>query len=411
MPIECRFRTDLIRYFQNTIEKTGLVEAFLFLLAVILSAMKTVEQFFLYCSGTDASILEKCPTDRNKYVGIGATIFFTGLFAFFSSGYALYTVFDSYVAAVVFGAVWGLMIFNLDRYIVMSMKRYGQWYRDLVVALPRLALAILLALVISKPLELKIFEKEINAQLVQMEQEVFKQQEDKVKDRFTVELDEKRAELVGLKAEITAKTAARDSLAMLTLQEADGTGGSKQRNLGPIYRAKKTEAEQAQTELNNAIAANQPRITAKEAEIASLEQKIQTETGALQRSRLDGIAARMESLDRLTRSSAAIWLASLFITLLFIAIETAPIMVKLISYRSPYDYLLHEHEHVFEMANLESTTLRSNEIRNKLRYNTETGKHLTLARITMEKALIDHKLKEKLESLKQQPYQWKPEFD
>ena len=113
--------------------------------------MKNIEHFFLYCSGVDAVILEKCPSDKNKYVGIGATIFFTGLLAFFSSGYALYTVFETWWAAAAFGLVWGLMIFNLDRYIVMSMKSYGKWYRDLVVALPRVALAILLAVIFTAP--------------------------------------------------------------------------------------------------------------------------------------------------------------------------------------------------------------------------------------------------------------------
>ena len=119
--------------------------------------MKNIEQFFLFCSGVNADILEKCPSDKNKYVGIGATIFFTGLLAFFSSGYALFTVFESYWAAIAFGAVWGLMIFNLDRYIVMSMKNNGKWYRDLLVALPRVGLAVLLALVISKPVEMKTY--------------------------------------------------------------------------------------------------------------------------------------------------------------------------------------------------------------------------------------------------------------
>ncbi|HND88037.1 MAG TPA: DUF4407 domain-containing protein, partial [Saprospiraceae bacterium] len=105
--------------------------------------MKTLERFFLYCAGVDLALLQQCPTDRNKFVGIGATIFFTGLLAFFSSGYALYTVFESWWAAVAFGAVWGLMIFNLDRYIVMSMKSNGRWWRDAAVALPRVALAML----------------------------------------------------------------------------------------------------------------------------------------------------------------------------------------------------------------------------------------------------------------------------
>ncbi len=369
--------------------------------------MNKLEQFFHFCSGVDVAMLEKCPSDNNKYVGIGATIFFTGLLAFFSSGYALYTVFESYWAAVGFGLVWGLMIFNLDRYIVLSMKSYGKWYRDLLVALPRVAMAVLLALVISKPLELKIFEKEIEAELVQMEQEVFKAQEARVKDRFQVQADETQAQIAALKSEISAKTSARDTLTKLAVQEADGTGGSKEKNLGPIYRAKRAEADQAQAELSALIAVNQPLILEKERTLQELEKSVATEKASLQRSRYNGLAARMEALSRLTQKSEAMLIASLFIMLLFVAIETAPILVKLISYRSPYDYLLHEHEHVFEMANLESTTRRSNLIRSQLKYDTETGGYLTNAKILAEKALIDHKLKEKLEGLKSKPYDWK----
>ena len=43
--------------------------------------MNSIEQFFLMCSGANATILKKSPTDINKYIGIGATIFFTGLLA------------------------------------------------------------------------------------------------------------------------------------------------------------------------------------------------------------------------------------------------------------------------------------------------------------------------------------------
>ncbi|HAT69734.1 MAG TPA: DUF4407 domain-containing protein, partial [Flavobacteriaceae bacterium] len=41
------------------------------------------------------------------------------------SAYALYTVFDNYFAAIGFGLVWGLLIFNLDRYIVSTIKKTG----------------------------------------------------------------------------------------------------------------------------------------------------------------------------------------------------------------------------------------------------------------------------------------------
>ncbi|HFA49477.1 MAG TPA: DUF4407 domain-containing protein [Bacteroidetes bacterium] len=371
--------------------------------------MTRLKKFFLFCSGVDETILQKCPSDENKYLGIGGTVFFTGVLAFFSSGYALYTVFDSYIFAVLFGLVWGLMIFNLDRYIVMSMKSYGKWWRDMMVAFPRLALAVLLAIVISKPLELKIFEKEINAELVQMEQEVFKAQEDGVKLRYVPQIEVQRNEIIKLKNEITEKTAARDALAIMALQEADGTGGSGKKNIGPIYRAKKAEADNAQKELENILATNLPLIQEKENNIANMEAAIQTDISSLERSAYGGMAARMDALSRLSEKSQAIYFASIFIMLLFMAIETAPIFVKLISYRSPYDYLLHEHEHVFEMANLEKTTLLTNEIKNKLKFDTETGTYLIKSKIAVQKEIIDHKLKEKMEELKRRPFDWEME--
>jgi len=371
--------------------------------------MKSPEEFFLFCAGVENSILEKCPADRNKYAGIGATVFFTGVLAFFSSGYALYTVFDSVWLATGFGLVWGLMIFNLDRYIVMSMKSQGQWWRNLAVAFPRMVMAVLLALVISKPLELKIFDKEIRTELAQMQQEVFKQQDDRVKERYDPQIQDLQTQIAALKTEISLKTAARDSLAYRALQEADGTGGSKHQNLGPIYRAKKAEADQAQAELTQLLAWQLPAISAKEQAIQALETTQQGNMATLDRSSYDGLAARMEALSRLSAKSLAIFYASLFITLLFIAIETAPILVKLISSRSPYDYVLHQHEHVFEMAHLEQTTLLRNSVQNKLKFDTETGTYRAEAHVTAEKASIDKKLQETLETLKGRGYNWESE--
>ena len=261
--------------------------------------MKNVQDFFLFCSGVESTVLEKCPTDRNKYAGIGATVFFTGTLAFFSSSYALFTVFDSYVMAVAFGLVWGLMIFNLDRYIVMSMKSNGKWWRDFFVAFPRLLMAVLLALVISKPLELKIFEKEIRAEMVQMEQEVFKQQEDRVKVRYQTQIDELRGQAAVLKSEIAGKTIYRDSLAKNAVQEADGTGGSKKKNLGPIYLTKKAAADQANQELNALMLENQPLIREKELAALQFEQSTQKDIAQLDRGRYDGFAARLDALARL----------------------------------------------------------------------------------------------------------------
>lgn len=367
--------------------------------------MSKVKDFLLMCSGADKAILEECPTDVNKYVGIGGTVLFTGVLAFFSSAYAIYTVFDNYLLAFVFGLVWGLMIFNLDRYIVSSMKSRGSKWNDWVIALPRLALAVLLAIVISKPLELKIFEKEINAELITMEQEVFTEQETEVKERYESRIKNYEDQVTEMQNEIAEKTALRDRLAMMALQEADGTGGSGKRNVGPIYWAKKREADNADQELESALLLYQPIIQEKQGEINQLQAEMQSEMAALDRKAYGGMAARMEALDRLGQESNAIWLANIFIMLLFIAIETAPIFVKLISRRSPYDYVLHEREYVYQMANAKNISNMSTTTNNAIQFQTEVEQYRLASEIQLEKERIDHYIEQSRAELWSLPQQ------
>ncbi|MGB1451087.1 MAG: DUF4407 domain-containing protein, partial [Marinirhabdus sp.] len=80
-----------------------------------------LHQFFIFCSGADTDILQDCSAgEKTKYAGIGATVFFTAVMAAIAGSYALYTVFDNLLPAVFFGVIWGLLIFNLDRFIVST---------------------------------------------------------------------------------------------------------------------------------------------------------------------------------------------------------------------------------------------------------------------------------------------------
>ncbi|HMT53734.1 MAG TPA: DUF4407 domain-containing protein, partial [Saprospiraceae bacterium] len=133
--------------------------------------MNSVSSFFIFCSGAVNSVLKRCPTDYIKYQGIGATILFTGIFSALSAGYALYTVFESYVVSTIFAIIWGMMIFNLDRYIVSGMRKKSNFLKELAMAAPRIILAVFIGIVIATPLELKLFESEINAEIGMMQQE------------------------------------------------------------------------------------------------------------------------------------------------------------------------------------------------------------------------------------------------
>ena len=265
--------------------------------------MTRLKEFFWQCAGVNQSILSNCPSESSKYVGIGATIFFTGIFAALAGGYALYTVFDSYWIAALFGILWGLMIFNLDRFIVSSMRKNGNTQKEWLLASPRLVLAIIISIVIAKPLELKIFEKEVNSEISHMIQEDLASQEQTVKSRFAESKAQLNSEILALKNEITAKSEKRDELRRIAQEEADGTGGTKQRNAGPIYRIKKADADRVEKELQELTETNQDLIQGKLDAIAAIENEQGQALDEVQAAQLTGLASRLEALDRLTIGS------------------------------------------------------------------------------------------------------------
>lgn len=349
-----------------------------------LSFMQKITNFFWQCSGADLTLLQRCPTESSKYLGIGATIFFTGLFAAMSGAYALYTVFDSIVIAVMFGLIWGLMIFNLDRYIVSSMRKEGRFLKEFALAIPRILLAVLISIVIAKPLELKVFDKEIQPELIVMEQEAYGRQEEQLRSRFTPLLDGLKSEVAALKTEVVNMTQKRDELVRMAQEEADGTGGSRRRNLGPIYRVKKANADAAENELLQFTRENGKRIEYLENNIATADSSMAVQLNALEKSKINGMAARMEALSRIVTESSAVTWAHWFIVLLFVAIETAPVFVKLISRKGPYDNLLRIAEHGFVAQEIEETARTNAETKERTAAIAQHEKDFVVNRLDVE---------------------------
>jgi len=301
--------------------------------------MEKIKHFFWICSGASIRHLEECPGDASKYAGIGATIFFTSVFAALASYYALYTVFDNIWIALLFGVLWGLMIFNLDRYIVSSIRKHKNKWKNFFHVLPRIALAVIISVVIAKPLELKIFEKEINSEIVLMQEEQKQLNENLLSQRFDTPRNVLNQEIDLLKQEVSDKQAKRDELRRIAREEADGTGGTGLRNPGPIYRIKKAEADRVDQELSDLMATNSALMIEKQQELNELEANLNIAKTEM---------VEMVALDRLGSKNDAIWLANLFIMILFIVVECSPIIVKLVTGKSPYDHMLELEEYKFE---------------------------------------------------------------
>ncbi|CAH0334535.1 hypothetical protein FVB9288_00121 [Flavobacterium sp. CECT 9288] len=300
-----------------------------------------LKQFFILCSGADKDLLETCSEgEQTKYVGIGATVFFTAVMAFLASAYALFTVFDSVYPAIAFGVVWAFLIFNLDRFIVSTIRKRDQFGAEFLQATPRIILAVIIAIVISKPLEIKIFEKEINTVLLKEKNAMALANKIEVATYFKSDLDKNKAEIDKLKLEITTKEKEVNTLYETYIKEAEGTAGTKKLGKGPVFKEKIAKHDLAKQELDTLQKINLAKIAEMEKNTktlqADLDKKV-TETQPIIDG-FDGLMARINALNKLP------WLPSFFIMLLFLAIETSPIIAKLLAPKGEYDFKLEDLE-------------------------------------------------------------------
>lgn len=353
-----------------------------------------LKRFFLLCSGVDSDIVNTCSNgEQNKYAGIGATVFFTALMAFIASSYALYTVFDNPYIAIAFGIVWGFLIFNLDRFIVSTIKKRDNFLDELIQASPRIVLAIIIAIVISKPLEIKIFEKEINTVLLKEKNDLALANKTQVANYFKTDVDKNKAEMDSLKSSITKKEKEAATLYQSYITEAEGSAGTKKIGKGPIYKEKRMAHDLAVKQLDSLKITNAKIIAEKEKRATSLQTDLDkkvTETQPIIDS-FDGLMARINALNKLP------WLPSFFIMLLFLAIETSPIIAKLLSPKGEFDFKQEDKE--MGIKNL----IAQNRYQSELQKQTDAEIYdKVYADIKQDKELYDYKKKGALELLKLQ---------
>ncbi|WP_316738060.1 DUF4407 domain-containing protein [Pedobacter aquatilis] len=316
--------------------------------------MNKLNRFFWFCSGAHIPTLEKYSTEQNKYTGIGATIFFTGLFAALSGGYAMYFVFKgddlAVIFALIFGFLWGAAIFNMDRYIVSSINKSASTNKQILQATPRILLAIMIGIVISRPIELKIFDKEIKERLKVSYLNGQRKKIDTLNKAF-----EKKYEVEF--GRLNQQKATRDSLEKGIKSDRQKLNfeifGNKTNETsgvmgyGPYAKRKETEIKQRTAELDS-LKANINKAESfidKRKDFDGLfTEKLYTAKQLDSLSNIAGFADRNSALGQLSLNADGTKdtntaMAVTFIGLLFIFFECLPVFVKLMSARGPYDYV------------------------------------------------------------------------
>jgi hypothetical protein len=209
-----------------------------------------------------------------------------------------------------------------------------------------MALALLIGIVIARPLEMKIFEKEINVKMTENLHKKIRLNDSLLAMEYKAQLQSAETERQRL---LNRKLAIEDTLHNLRqayVQEADGTGGSLQRGIENITRLKQDAFNQARIQFAPELALLEKNISNQDSIVnnsktAMEEKRKQYEASAIANM---GFMERNKALSDLSAQESSVWWASWLISLLIILIETGPVLSKLIMPAGPYDIALAKEE-------------------------------------------------------------------
>jgi hypothetical protein len=353
--------------------------------------IKRTGDVMAWLGGGDPAVLAQVPQERTRFAQMAGVLLTTAGIAVVSMTFALHDGVKAPLAvAVVLGLLWGVVIFNLDRFLVLSMGSTRDRRRLVFITLPRLALAVVLALVISTPLVLRIFSSDINQQLFIMQQNTSRQeaaleagigpQQQANRLKAQISADESilnghlpqsitSPQLQSAQAQVNQlqKQAQSDYQAEVTAREAwqcelDGqscVGSSGKTGNGPRAQAKYQEYQQ---DLKN-YTATQAKLTAAQATektaqsgfakdlggrvqqlqaaarqalpgLQSQYQKVQAElrgvaaSGQKANEANTGILAQLQALSQASAQNPSLQAARLAVLALFFLIEILPVTVK-----------------------------------------------------------------------------------
>jgi hypothetical protein len=118
------------------------------------------------CSGARRDALLKAPSSRTRAGTLGLVLILIAIISSFTAGYAFKRAFlgDPYVlaTAVIGGVIWGTLVFCIDRLMLLGMDKLDRPWLQFLVRVP---LAVIISLVMSKPLVLKVSQSILDKEL------------------------------------------------------------------------------------------------------------------------------------------------------------------------------------------------------------------------------------------------------
>jgi TM2 domain-containing membrane protein YozV len=331
-----------------------------------------------WCAGADEYFLMKSPKqDRVKYAGIGGVVLCTGFLAMVSGGFAFYTAFGPKAYAmdkaegaswwfllltIAFAFIWGLIIFNLDRFIVSSTgkgdgtdKMTG---KEILNALPRILIALVLGFAISAPLEIRILKSEIDNEL------------DKFQKAYTAEMndasaklfEQSKTELENNKKEVESKIATYEAELKTYDLQIDALKAKKDAEMqdrraygeGPVALAMQKNIDAKELEKNKFIDGRAADVALYKQELIDANEGLKELQQKLAVDRQNNEASSHNYSGLLKRIQISHEIGGLIPWVIFavlLSIEMGPIFFKMMMNKGPYEYMVENFNYRMQVKN------------------------------------------------------------
>lgn len=309
-------------------------------------------EFLWWLSTAEKELLSECVVDRNRFRIIGMTVLTTWAFATLAWTYFFSTIINHVFVYIMLGAFMGFVILTIDRALIKGITKFNK--NKFTPLLLRAFLALTIGVFMAQPALLFMFDKEIKLQTSLDNEKKKIQKRDELNTLYHTRKEELDQQKQSLQTELSKKYEDVSKARENYIAEADGSGGTGRIGIKEIALAKKKEYEKLEGEYRDLLAADQPKILNTEKEIATIDEDIKKEELLFTNYFNDGFLTRIEALNNLVKSNAALQFRYYLLVVILMLIELMPVIAKTLLPSGTYD------EKVRLREEMETTIARSN---------------------------------------------------
>jgi hypothetical protein len=272
----------------------------------VLNISQTLSDFFLWCSATDLDVLAKCPySEISRRQLLGASVFLSAIIAYFAAYYALSLLRKEIWLIGLLAFLWSASIFLLNRFIfLIPLRKYDLSNNKIRInyatSIVLVVIKSLTAVIIATPLQLRLFESEIQQEIMRTNivnidrirlryESLFKYIEDE-REKLRIE------RISQLEPLFRTKEKLRESILAETYRTKDGRSG-----LGQKARSLKNYLKQISIEINDLETKFDSQLRDLEIQKEGLDKKRTLEVDAAYKSYRDTSSVHNKGSDLLAK--------------------------------------------------------------------------------------------------------------